>query len=85
MQSDLNSIQGNLEDFAALVIGDPCRYSEFNLSCLPEDERNQTVIGVKHLVNGKRGSIELIDGAHRAISMVANGVATASAYLALVK
>lgn len=89
IQSDLDTVQGNLKDFAALVKNDPCRYPEFNLACFPEDEEKQTVIGVAHSTcdrqgNIRKGSIELIDGARRTVSMLANGLTHAPAYIAIV-
>jgi hypothetical protein len=81
-KDDLDSVQGNMRLFAAIVQANPGRYPEFNLARTPKSEYQRTLIGIVRHTPRCLGEIELIDGAHRTVSMLANGTHLAPAYLA---
>jgi hypothetical protein len=80
-RDDLNQVAGNLDAFNSHVYKYP---DTFKLdAALPEDLR--TIFAVSKSEPGKRGSIELIDGAHRTINMLHNGterITSSNAYVA---
>ncbi len=85
MKTELDAVKGNLKTLTALMKNNPSNYPEFDLSRIPSDNEKQIAIGVAHSITGRQGSIELIDGAHRVVSMIANDVSYIFAYLAVLK
>ncbi|HEX5324682.1 MAG TPA: hypothetical protein VFW40_12915 [Capsulimonadaceae bacterium] len=75
-------IRGNLKQIADRATTDVVLRKEFDLSRQPVSEEKRTIIGVVHRSTDHDGTIELIDGAHRFVSMAANGVTEVPAFLA---
>ena len=82
INTPLQMARGNLARIADLVPKDESLSKEFDLSRTPSSELDRIIIGVKRTTGHRDGTIELIDGAHRFVSMVANGVTTVPAYIA---
>lgn len=77
MQAHLESVRWNIAAFAQ---GPSSHYPEFEYDLPPSELR--TLIGVRQLKSGKKGSIQLIDGAHRAVALIRNGVMKSPCYIA---
>jgi hypothetical protein len=77
VEDDLNAGQGNLFKFADVA----SKYPEFRTNSVPQGEL-ATIIGVAHPCAGKVGSVEVLDGVHRAVAMVKKGIAETHAFLA---
>jgi hypothetical protein len=82
VESCLLAERGNLARIAALVAANDTLAREFDLSRLPTTMVESTIIGVLRTDPSRDGTIELIDGAHRLISMIAAGVDHVPAILA---
>jgi len=81
MRNDLDKADGNLHSFVELSFA--CRYPEFRLEHLPDNGPHQTLIGIASKNSNRNGSIEIIDGVHRAISMISHGVQKTTAFLGI--
>lgn len=81
MKNDLSSVMGNLSDFEQIYSKN---YEEFLLTTLPED-KSKILIAIARSKPKYKGKLELIDGAHRAISMLKNGITKADAYIGIIK
>ncbi len=76
MKADFETVEWNLSRFAPLAH----KYPEFRLGKVPDGEALR-IVGVAHQSQGRTGSIELVDGAHRIVAMMHRGVATVPAYI----
>ena len=85
LEAPLQRERGNLARLAAFVPSDPVLQGEFDIHRRPATDEERTIIGVKHPCEGRQGSIELIDGAHRFVAMVSAGIGEVPAYLAELK
>lgn len=81
MKNDLSSVMGNLSDFAQIYSKN---YKEFLLTTLPED-KFKILIAIARSNPKYKGKLELIDGAHRAISMLKNGITKTDTYIGIIK
>jgi hypothetical protein len=79
-RADLESVQGNLALFAPLST----KYPEFQSTAVQDGERRPIIV-VAHVLSGRAGTIEVIDGVHRAVAMVRNGIVNTSAFLGQLK
>jgi hypothetical protein len=77
MSDELREVGWNLFQFSKLAE----KFSEFRLDSVPQGEM-ATVFGVAHLLPGKNGTIELVDGAHRFVSLAHQGLQTISSFVA---
>jgi len=81
MKADLDAVRGNLKRF--VDIGYAAKYSEFKLdSDLPQNEA-KILIGIAQFYSDRDGTIELIDGAHRAVTMLSKGITKSKAYIGI--
>lgn len=83
MGAELDAVSGNLKMLTSIIKNNPSKYTEFDLSRIPSYGDKQIAIGVAHSINGHQGSVELIDGAHRVVSMIANDENCMFVYLAV--
>lgn len=81
MKGDLSLSSWNLERFTR---SHAQKYEEFQLQRHPGRSSIRIVV-VKHRKIGKIGEYEIIDGAHRAIAMIHQGVRETPAYIARLK
>lgn len=79
MESDLDKVKGNLALFAKHFAGD---YDEFNSGIESETVETSILITVAHLTKDKSGTLELLDGAHRVMTMIRNGKHSALSFVA---
>lgn len=79
MKDDLDSVSGNLKRF--VDAGYATKYPEFRLDPVPSTWRARVVIGVARSEFSREGNIELIDGAHRVVALIANGITSSDAYI----
>ena len=77
MKAHLIAAQWNLDSFRT----NAHHYQEFHLQDPPPPEALQTVYGIAHNKAGKVGTIELIDGAHRTISMLHHGIKSSKGFI----
>lgn len=87
MKYDLDSVKGNLSCFVKREYAskyNASKYKEFQLDRIPTG-LTATAIGVAHREPGRDGEIELIDGAHRVVSMLHNNIEQSEAYIAELK
>ena len=82
MEADLNAVNGNLKRFVERKYAP--KYKEFQLDRVPSGSA-ATVISVARRKPGREGEIELIDGAHRVVSMLYNNMEQSEAYIAKLK
>lgn len=80
MKSDLDSVKGNLKCFVNR--GYTNKYDEFCTNRVPTDEELKVIVGIAHDTDDRDGKIEIVDGAHRAIAMLANGIEYSQAHIA---
>lgn len=80
MRSNLDSVNGNLKHFVDR--GYATKHNKFRINSVPSDGEVRIVIGIAHLKHDRDGEIELVDGAHRAIAMLANRISSSQAYIA---
>ena len=80
VNSDLDSVKGNLKCFVneGYATKHCC---EFCTSSVPIDEKRM-IIGIAHPTDNRDGEIEIVDGCHRVIAMLANGIEDSQAYVA---
>ena len=79
MEPDLNAVAGNLKRF--FDTGRANSYpSDFEIRAAPVER--QLLMCIDNSRDDKDGCLELIDGAHRAIAMIADGTETCRAYVA---
>ena len=80
VDSDLDSVKGNLKCFVneGYATKHCC---EFCTSSVPIDEK-RVIIGIAHPTHNRDGAIEIVDGCHRVIAMLTNGVEDSRAYIA---
>ena len=80
VDSDLDSVKGNLKCFVngGYAIKHCC---EFCTNRVPIDEE-RVIIGIAHCTNNRDGEIEIVDGCHRSIAMLANEIEHSQAYIA---
>lgn len=81
LQHDLDAVQGNLVAFAQQHAA---KYAEFRLTETPALEL-QRVIAVRHRTKRCRGTIQLLDGAHRVVALAVQGATTITGYVGKVK
>lgn len=81
LQHDLNAVHGNLVAFAQQHAA---KYAEFRLYETPALEL-QRVIAVQHRTKRCKGTIQLLDGAHRVVALAVQGATTITGYVAKVK
>ena len=81
LQHDLDAVQGNLVAFAHQHAA---KYAEFRLTDPPALEV-QRVIAVRHRTKRCRGTIQLLDGAHRVVALAIQGATTITGYVGKVK
>ena len=79
---DLRRLGGSIAAFAPSAHLFPSEFPRLD-TVPPDDEDARTLIGVLSKADFVTGRIELIDGFHRAVSLVRQGVGSVSAYLAL--
>ena len=79
MKGDLDSVNGNLKRF--VDAGYATKYPEFRLDSIPSEGKARTLIGIARSESNRDGNIELIDGAHRVVPMLANGIMSSDAYI----
>ena len=77
MKNDLDKVRGNVLRFCEASAD---KYREFRRDSVPKEF--STLIAVSHKKPHRDGEAELIDGAHRAISMIKNRILTAECLLA---
>ena len=80
MRQDLDSVNGNLKKF--VKEGYAKKYGEFHMNFIPSDTETRRVIGIAHLKPDRDGKIEIVDGVHRAVAMLANEISLSQAYIA---
>lgn len=78
MRDDLNKARGNLKTFTKCFARN---HGEFRLDQIPP-EHLRMIFGVARREDNKDGSIELIDGAHRTVSMLHNGITKSKGFVA---
>ena len=77
---DLLDVKGNLKSF---VLGKYVHeHGEIRTDSFPADKELTTFIGVAHPTSGLDGEIEVLDGNHRAMAMLANKSEHAEAFIA---
>ena len=77
---DMLDVNGNLKSF---VLGKYVHEHEgICTDSFPADKELTTFIGVAHHTEDRDGEIEVLDGNHRAMAMLANGVERAEAFIA---
>ena len=77
---DMLGVNGNLKSF---VLGKYVHEHEgICMDSFPADKELTTFIGVAHHTEDRDGEIEVLDGNHRAMAMLANGVERAEAFIA---
>ena len=79
MKEDLDAVRGNLKQFWMNEYTK--KYREFRLDSTPSEGKAKTIIGIARSKPERNGSIQVIDGAHRVIGMVANDIHQCWAYL----
>lgn len=79
MKADLDSVNGNLRCFVNKELAS--NYKEFGTDCVPFNTECR-VIGIAHCKDYRNGEIEIVDGCHRVIAMLANGIESTEAYIA---
>ena len=79
MQSDLDLVHGNLKYFVDKGLA--VKYNEFSKKSTLIEGEAKTLIGIGHAQVGLEGHIELVDGAHRVVSMLTNGARSSNAYI----
>ncbi len=82
MEADLNTVNGNFKRFVEK--GYACKYKEFRLDRVPCGTE-AIVIGIARRKPSRDGTVELIDGAHRVVSMLHNNIEQSEAYIAELK
>lgn len=83
MKADIDSVQGNLKRFADAGLAK--KYSEFRVNSVPSQGDFRTLIGIAQSVDKRDGSIQIIDGCHRAIAMLANSIMKSDVYIGKLK
>lgn len=78
MKESLTKVHGYLVKFTRCFAHN---FPEFRLDQIPP-EKLRTIFGVKRRDNNKDGSIELIDGAHRAVAMLHNNIVESKGFIA---
>ncbi len=81
LQHDLDTVHGNLVAFAQQHAA---KYAEFRLHEIPTLEQ-QRVIAVRHRTKHCRGTVQLLDGAHRVVALAFQGATTITGYVAKLK
>ena len=77
---DFPDVKGNLKSF---VLGKYVhKHGEICTDSFPVDKELTTFIGVAHHTADRDGEIEVLDGNHCAMAMLANGIERAEAYIA---
>jgi len=79
MKEDLQTVGWNLQKF--VEVGHARGYPEFRLNEMPPSDLT-TLFGLRRQERGKIGSIAIIDGSHRAVSMAAQNIETTTVYVA---
>jgi hypothetical protein len=79
MKADLDAVRGNLKRF--VDTGCAAKYPEFKLDSVPPQEEAKIFIGIARSDCNRDGSIELIDGVHRAVTILARGIVRSKAYI----
>ena len=77
---ELPDVRGNLRSF--VLRGYVNEHSEIRTDSAPTDKELTTFIGIAHRTDDRDGDIEVLDGNHRAMAMLANGIERAEAYIA---
>lgn len=80
MKCDLDSVNGNLRCFVNRKYA--VRYKEFRTDCIPTNTE-ASVIGIARCKDNRNGEVEIVDGCHRVIAMLANGIESTEAYIAI--
>lgn len=78
----LKSVNGNLIRLARVADHNPVLMEEFHDSATPDSEEDRAIIGVVTQCVGRDGSIELIDGVHRFVSIARTNADSIPAFLA---
>lgn len=81
MKDDLDSVKGNLKHF--VDAGYPRKYPEFRLESVPPEGEARIFVGIARSDPNRDGSIELIDGSHRAVAMLANSITSTNAHIGI--
>ena len=79
MKGDLDCVKGNLKQF--VKTGCFRKYDDFKRPSIPREGKARTVIGVAHFKSDRHGRIELVDGAHRVVALLANDIESCRAYI----
>jgi hypothetical protein len=77
MKGALDAVRGNLASFVVSAR----KYPEFRLGDVPEGDFRIIIVVAQSQVD-RDGTLEVVDGAHRAVTMLANGLAETTAFLA---
>lgn len=77
---DMQDVNGNLKSF--VLRGYVNEHREIRTDSAPTDKEFTTFIGIAHRTSGRDGEIEVLDGNHRAMAMLANGGERAEAFIA---
>ena len=80
---DLPDVKGNLKSF--VIRKYVHQHKEIRTDTVPTEKELTRFIGVAHRKEGRDGTIEVLDGNHRAMAMLANRIEHAEAYLAILK
>ena len=81
MCHDIAAVTGNLRDFALKFSS---KYSEFTCN-QPLFQNDVVIIVVAQRKQGKNGTYELVDGAHRLVAICLGGVEAVEAYVGYLK
>jgi hypothetical protein len=77
VKADLDECRGNLTLFSDRA----WKYPEFRMDTVPQGDL-AIIVAISHTVPSRSGTEEVVDGVHRAVAMIANGVEDTWAYIA---
>ena len=77
---DLLDVKGNLKSFVLKKYVH--EHNEICTDSTPSDKELTTFIGIAHRTEDRDGEIEVLDGNHRAMAMLASGGERAEAFIA---
>ena len=81
MNEEVNKTLANCEWNFQRFTDRAAQHNDFDLKRCPPPEFQRLIV-VHHRIQGHRGDFEVIDGAHRLVSMISNGMVTSEAYVA---
>ncbi|HYV39721.1 MAG TPA: hypothetical protein VE988_28795 [Gemmataceae bacterium] len=80
MQADLDRVNGHLASFAEFAQ----KYPEFQNDSVPQGDQ-RIIIAIAKTEVSKKGTLEVVDGSHRGIAMLAKKIGSTSAFVAELK